>query len=358
MLVSALQDTITIADMYLCFCSTLAEGSSAIQTLAGMAGTIIIEDESDVQAIELTAMRELVVVLQEIDMRRLNKLSTDVDDVLLNEHNSDDTPIQFITANGQFQPVIQLHTGEAIRLRIVHAGSASFVYLQLSVGADCVLQTIARDGAYHSEPRSDSGIFMSPGSRADAILQCYTAGTFSIRTGDVPSGAINTYLGGVSKIREQTLVFLTVQDSSSTDSSNGDVQVDEVMSLPTTLPAFEKSLIDAAVSDERKWIYEYNQGDKVKRGDKLYTFYGINGIEYNTSYVQRTIPLGAIEEWQIVNAVHSNKGLLGGDTTANTTHDQHPFHMHVNPYQIVGHTLVDDSVLFDWRVGDWRDTIR
>jgi FtsP/CotA-like multicopper oxidase with cupredoxin domain len=329
-----------------------AEGSSAIQTLGGMAGAIIVEDEPDGQPVELAAMRELVVVLQEIDIRRLNKLSTDVDDVLLNEHSSDDTPIQFITANGQFQPAIELRTGEAIRLRIVHAGSASFVYLQLSADADCVLQSIARDGAYHSEPRSDSGIFMSPGSRADAIVQCYTGGsTFSIRTGDVPGGAVNTYLGGVSKIREQTLVFLTVQDSSK-------VQVNEVMQLPTALPAFEKSLIDATVRDERKWIYEYNQGDKVQRGDKLYTFYGINGIEYNTSFVQRTVPLGAIEEWQIVNAVYSNRGLVGGDTTANATHDQHPFHMHVNPYQIVSHTLADDSMLFDWRVGDWRDTIR
>jgi FtsP/CotA-like multicopper oxidase with cupredoxin domain len=328
------------------------EGSSAIQTLGGMAGAIIVEDEPDVQSIELASMRNLILVLQEIDIRRLNKLSTDVDNVLLSEHSAadDSTPIQFITANGQFQSAIALYTGEAVRLRIVHAGSAAFVYLQLSTDADCVLQTIARDGAYHSAPRSDSGVFMSPGSRADVIVQCYTAGTFSIRSGDVHSGSVsvNTYVGGISKVREQTLVFLTVQDSSSS----------EVMPLPTALPAFEKSLLDAAVSDERKWIYEYNQGNKVQRGDKLYTFYGINGLEYNTSYIQRSIPLGAIEEWQIVNAVYSNRGLIGGDTKANVTHDQHPFHMHVNPFQIVGHTLADDSMLYDWRVGDWRDTIR
>ncbi|CAM9663355.1 unnamed protein product, partial [Ectocarpus fasciculatus] len=37
------------------------------------------------------------------------------------------------------------------------------------------------------------------------------------------------------------------------------------------------------------------------------------------------------------------------------TADGHPFHLHVNHFQVVGSSWGDDGP--DWSVGDWRDTI-
>lgn len=48
-------------------------------------------------------------------------------------------------------------------------------------------------------------------------------------------------------------------------------------------------------------MFEFNQDDKVSHLGQRYTWYGVNGVQYNVSSVSRRVLLGSVEEWTIVN---------------------------------------------------------
>lgn len=48
-------------------------------------------------------------------------------------------------------------------------------------------------------------------------------------------------------------------------------------------------------------MFEFNSGEKVSRLGQTYTWYGVNGKQYEVSSISRRVPLGAVEEWVIVN---------------------------------------------------------
>lgn len=76
-------------------------------------------DEPAATPPELAAMRELVLVVQEVDVPRMETVSLDKHVVL---DMAPGAALQFFSANGQFQPLVEVQTGEAVRLRVVHAG--------------------------------------------------------------------------------------------------------------------------------------------------------------------------------------------------------------------------------------------
>lgn len=49
-------------------------------------------------------------------------------------------------------------------------------------------------------------------------------------------------------------------------------------------------------------MFEFNQGEKVSRLGQKYTWYGVNGKEYDVASISRRVPLGTVEEWVIVNS--------------------------------------------------------
>lgn len=50
-----------------------------------------------------------------------------------------------------------------------------------------------------------------------------------------------------------------------------------------------------------RFIFEFNVADKVYHLNHTYTWEGVNGVQYDPSKVSRTVPLGSVEEWVIVN---------------------------------------------------------
>mmetsp|Transcript_25582 Transcript_25582/g.59265 ORF Transcript_25582/g.59265 Transcript_25582/m.59265 type:complete len:208 (+) Transcript_25582:1011-1634(+) len=126
-----------------------------------------------------------------------------------------------------------------------------------------------------------------------------------------------------------------------------------------------------------------------------YAWYGMRDREYNEAEgASRTVTLGATEEWKLINertlnpATQLPSGVpppgtpleespLGESLSSGAFADgNHPFHMHVNHFQIVAinaparsqqnganggginATLtVAATAAIDYEVGDWRDTI-
>ena len=108
------------------------------------------------------------------------------------------------------------------------------------------------------------------------------------------------------------------------------------------------------------WVFDFTQGKKVVRDGAEYTDYGVNSLPYamprgggvgggaqctaDGRYGCKAVVLGQVEEWIVVNS----------DSRSN-----HAFHLHVNPFQILGVSMPGDrqDVKVDFRAGDWRDTI-
>lgn len=310
------------------------QGSSLVQTLSGMAGALIVKDAPGSLPPELAAMNDIVVILQEVDVGKLQKFikSNIIKDLKLG-------PVTFFSVNGQYQPIINVAPGQSTRIRFIHGGAGTFIYLQ--VYAACQMVVIARDGVYLSAPRLAPGVLLSPGSRADVILKCTEPGTHRLYTGGIADGSIHHYLGADSPLREETVAFIQIAGKS----------VD--MPLPTWLPSTgRQSLLDVIVPDEKKFVFEFNEDPtKVTAGNK---FYAVNGQLYDPSVVQRRVTLDEVEEWVIVNEIYGTTRLADGGIA---TEDNHPFHMHVNHYQVVDSTLPPGINSPDWQVGDWRDTI-
>lgn len=50
-----------------------------------------------------------------------------------------------------------------------------------------------------------------------------------------------------------------------------------------------------------RFVFEFNEGEKVSHLGQAYTWYGVNGVQYDVSRISRRVPLGSVEEWVIVN---------------------------------------------------------
>lgn len=86
----------------------------------------------------------------------------------------------FLTVNGQFQPVARIKLGVWYRLRLIYAGSSITAYLDIrnAEGEEtdkCQMLLLAKDGIYVNDlPRklNNGGVVLPPGGRADVALMC------------------------------------------------------------------------------------------------------------------------------------------------------------------------------------------
>jgi FtsP/CotA-like multicopper oxidase with cupredoxin domain len=314
------------------------QGSSNLQMAGGMAGALIVRDYEAHLPAEMKNLEEHVMVLQDVDVERMEReeraiLGSKV--AVLAHRNEASAPARFVTVNGQFQPILGLEVGKIVRLRMIHGGSNLFLRLVVH-GGSCSMVTVARDGAYLSEPRQDAAILMAPGSRADALLLCAEPGTYRLISEEAAD--VSLYLGERTEVLSgSTLAFLHVSGAASTTSGTA-------AGMPTWLPVTDRTtrirnLQYASVDSSARWVFEYGTNGKVERDGRVFEEYTINGRPYSENLIQRTVALGAVEEWVIVNTLPS----------------QHPYHQHVNHFVIVASSMGDEGP--DWRVGDVRETI-
>jgi FtsP/CotA-like multicopper oxidase with cupredoxin domain len=135
---------------------------------------------------------------------------------------------------------------------------------------------------------------LPPGKRYDVLVQGPAAGTYRLRTLRYNTGpAGDTY-------PERTLATVT--------SAGQPVQPADLpagQSLPALLqPGFAKAKVDR----ERRITFS-------ERGNRFF----INGKQFNHDRIDHKVRLGDVEEW----------------TIKNRSGEQHPFHIHVNQFQVM-----------------------
>ena len=279
-------------------------GSADIQITSGMAGALIIEDDFD-DVPEIARAAERLLILSEVLFDYRGTIET-YDTVW-----PESVP-RFLSVNGQREPAIRMRPGEVQRWRIVHAGHENNLHLALENHA---LRVVAFDGIRTSRIDRFESLLMTPGQRADVLVQAGAVGSHALR-------AIANNQGYPSPVGP--LAQLVVEGEP----------------LPMPRPAAVgvaplATIRDEEVTHRRRLTLSVDEPEFPPAANYQEFRFLICGRTFDPNRVDQRIRLGTVEEWTVVNEDDSD----------------HVFHIHTNPFQLVA---INGEPL---ATRDWRDTV-
>jgi FtsP/CotA-like multicopper oxidase with cupredoxin domain len=215
-----------------------------------------------------------------------------------------------IMVNGEMNPVLPIRPGQVQRWRILNASNARFYKLSLEKHP---LFVIGTDGGLLDKPYSLTSLVLAPGERLDVLIKADQA-VKNYRLLSLPYNRGNGSTAG-----QTTLMTL---------SCKGAAMHDE---LPAGVNPHAGRLSVKPAKTERIVL-------GAGRGKAH-----INGISFD-SVTAFTIEseVGAYEAWELVNRSDMDQ----------------PFHLHVNPFQVLSLTGGDQVyATFYTRTPAWKDTV-
>jgi FtsP/CotA-like multicopper oxidase with cupredoxin domain len=267
-------------------------GNSTQQQFGGMAGAVVFRSRVE-RKDTAPRIRDRVLVLQAPEWDADGHLKQWSPGLLAS---------QLRLVNGQLNPRIPIRAGETQRWRILNASVSDFFDLLLD--GHRIVQ-IAADGNPFARAVSRDTVHIPPGARAEILVRGETAGSYALRALPTDHGA-----GFISP----ELVLATLVCSSG--------RADNRVNKHRLLEPF-CDLRELPVANHRTLTM-------TMRGGFL-----IDGKPFDDDRVDQVVELGAVEEWTVVN----DSPLM------------HPFHIHVNPYQL---THVDGGPVEE---PGYRDTV-
>jgi FtsP/CotA-like multicopper oxidase with cupredoxin domain len=285
-------------------------GSTSINLFNGLAGAFIITDTSPtgydgmLRAFYKNTdlkLKQQVLVLQQIT-NVLNMLSA----------TGGGAPPLLV--NGELTPTITMQPGEVQLWRIVNATVQNFVNLQPPGSAATAANSIqfkqtAQDGVqydfknYIKPQNGTTAINMAPANRVDLLVQAPTTeGCYQLNYGPTPPGT--------------ALVNVTVTGKAV---SMGFPAADDSTKYPP-MPPFLADIEPADIRLRRDLTYGATK-DPTTTDRRAWQF-TIDGKQFQDQVINQVMLLDSAEEWTVYNS----------DTLSGITH---PFHIHVNPFQIV-----------------------
>ena len=252
------------------------------QTYNGMAGAIVVRGPVD-DLPGIAGRRERTMVFQ--------RLQLGDDGRVVPIDRLDESKAQTFV-NGQLQPVIDIRPGEVQRWRIVNAQSDDF--LRLAIDGQ-YFTLIGTDGTPEQQPLPTSIMLIPPGGRRTVLVRGGPAGVRALRT--------LAWGSGFQQV--MPAVLATVRSAGTSPGTQP---------LPGHL-ASTPDLRRSAVAARRTVEFSESTGES---GAPLFLINGRTYDQWGTSDMF-TMKRGTVEEWTLRNA----------------SNEWHPFHIHVNPFQIV-----------------------
>jgi FtsP/CotA-like multicopper oxidase with cupredoxin domain len=280
-------------------------GSADIQMSSGMVGMVVIEgDFADVPEIAAAAERLLV----------LTQVVYDAYGMVENfETLFPETSTRFLAINGQRRPMIEMRPGEVQRWRILNAAYQDDMLIDLEKHD---LHAVAYDGIPLGAMQPLKQLLIAPGQRADVLVQAGPAGTYALNAEPYDQGHPSP-VGPLARV---------VVSGAPMD-----------MKLPGALPAPPlQTIVDSEITNRRKLIFSATAPEADAAGHWQEFAFFIDGKKFDPNRIDQRVKLGAVEEWTVVNT-HE--------------HDDHVFHIHTNPFQVVS---VNGKTL---DVPEWRDSV-
>ena len=287
-------------------------GSTAINVYNGLAGVFIIEGgyDDDLRKIDarLKDTEKVFIVQNFSDAPNLLRQLPD------GQNNPNPRGPAALWVNGQMNPTITMRPGEVQLWRFVNASVRGVTtvngFTQVN-GSRPDLRQIAQDGVqfcrenYKAQPTMLRNNAFAPGNRMDFLVQApqESATPFTFTVNDLARG-------------DQTLLTLEVRGPA----------IDPPMQFPTdaNFPVFPPFLTDLPASDVHivrtlDFGWEMNRSAPGRTNGAAPDF-TINHHRFGGDRYDQTMVLDDIEEWILVNS---------------TTTIAHPFHIHVNPFQVI-----------------------
>ncbi|HST62196.1 MAG TPA: multicopper oxidase domain-containing protein [Longimicrobium sp.] len=305
-------------------------GSVAIQVGNGMSGAFIVRGGALDSLTRALGMREHVIAVQKVDSQ-LN---------LIDNAFSGSTLV-----NGAAAPVITMRPGEVQRWRIVDENITKTANFEISFsnedGPEPLLYDVARDGvqyapANYTTSTPDLALLMSPGNRLDVFVQAPTeAGTDLVQVRSVANGRRrpSTGLAASSAAAPAPLFYVRVVDDGAPVNTTLPSALPPLPSFLANLPGpLDPSQIDTSQIPTIVFLDSVPAaGNSVTNPSRFYLGTAQNPFQrYNDSVVyipesstgqQQPMLLGGLQTWMVKNY---------GTAT------NHPFHIHINPFQVIG----------------------
>jgi FtsP/CotA-like multicopper oxidase with cupredoxin domain len=295
---------------------------------------------------------------------------------------------RFTGINGKVEPKLaDAKTGAFERWRLINAGTGEPMHMRLytldpaapplrtvnaadqvawreryCTGSPLPMSQLAMDGLTRSEIRKTDEAVLFPGERTDMIVRFPRAGLYC-----VVNDARRNDPHGLNPSRMVAVVEAKGRDIGNPD-TDALLQSTLIRSAEKALAGPEHSgMLDRVVADLRDglklsafvWhktipvaeVSNYREVVIDIIGEGELAKFMINGQSYDDDRIDAVLPLGKAEEWQAVSL-----------------NEDHPLHIHVNPFQIVsiddplGRDVTDPkSPAFDpdyaGLKGEWKDTI-
>jgi FtsP/CotA-like multicopper oxidase with cupredoxin domain len=222
---------------------------------------------------------------------------------------------QLQTVNGLHHPTIQV-SKDLLRLRLVNGSTSRFYRLQLNGHQ---LTQIATDGGALPSPIVVDEIMLTPGQRAEVLIPAAELPEIPIHLVNLPYQRTNMGMMG-SQYRDGTEA---IADLLRTPKTFAQVAIPKELSTIEPLPE--------PVQTRR---FTLNHGMVPGQGMAFL----INGEPYqhqSQDLPQTVVKLDTIEDWELVN----------------TDVMDHPFHVHVNKFQIISRNGIPETTLA------WHDTV-
>ena len=296
-------------------------GASYLQTMGGLYGALIVEIEPSPEVEALLNLTEFVTLVGVVNSQGLDK-STSFERLTTVSASSVPAALthafpdyqNYALVNGVFQPTVDMDSNTLYQFRVTNtAGENLLIY----TAATCEMWVIAQDALYLQSPRKLDIVYLGPANRADILFLCSEPGLFPVHSNK--SSAAHYLTGDVI---EQTLLYLRVNPGESS------ITIEDI-NLPT-LPKYLPDLQN---------FQEY----PIYLADPITMDYG---EVMNTDKLQSASDIS--EVWKV--------GRVYQTTITSTSF--HPYHLHVNHFQIVDYSYhggKPDLIMF--KVGDRRDTV-
>ncbi len=296
-------------------------GSTAPQVKNGMAGALILKG-----ALEKTLANDYGISGDKDKIMVLQQMSTDTDNTPLCGSNNGNTITTSI--NGQCLPIITVKAGDIQRWRFIDAGISASINLAVIQpnGSKLDLNEFARDGITMNGTQVQKNILLQPGYRSDVLVQFPTCTTYPCELFLIDDASqARMSLMGVAEPSNQIAKIIIEENTGPAMT----MPPPQIFTNPYPFicdPADFKNCSDR-LATQKVWFANVTNPSGG-------TFKTVNdGVYPNT--VTKQLTLNDSNTWK----------LWVGDKQ--TSAANHPFHIHVNPFQLV------DQNGFSY----WKDTL-
>jgi FtsP/CotA-like multicopper oxidase with cupredoxin domain len=264
----------------------------------GAAGMIYIANAHTDRVAGLGIRRRLMLLQQAY-------FAPDLRTVISDDGERDDPDLALSLINGALMPDIAMRPGEPQVWCLLNGSTSAFYLLRLE---GHTFDVIADDGVPLRAPRLAQPTLMLPsGKRLEVIVRATArAGTYRL--------SYDQFDQGVDTWPQKSVATVVVDGAAWSGPDHPGVD--------TSTPASDLST--TSVPPERHRTIVLGVDRSVPEGE--FGRFTINGHAWDPAISEWTSTLGTVEEWFI----------------RNDTEQDHPFHVHVNPFQI---TRIDDRVV-------------